>query len=158
MMSVIFVTSQAFGQWKVDGKNLGNEPWRRSVNGFGAVLLLTNKPDAFFEEWSNPNADYQPRITVTASARRLETITAIILFQHCKADPKGDCDTEVDFRVFRPDGSAYAEYKGVELWRGKQSPSADGMQLGLGHLGFKVEADDPLGDYRIEALVRDKRA
>lgn len=156
MALILCGTSQAFGQWQLNGKDIGNESWRRSVNGFGAVLLLTNKPDDFFKEWSNPNADYQPRINVTVSANRLETITAVILFQRCKADLKGDCDTEVDFRVLRPDGSVYAEYKGAKLLRGKQSSSVDGMQLGLEQLGFKIEADDPLGDYRIEAIVRDK--
>lgn len=156
---VFLASSQSFAQWQVGGMEVPDEPWRRSVNGFQAMLVVTNKPDAFFEAWNkSPSPDYKPEILTTSEARRGDTAVAVVFFTKCLADQSGNCNSEVDFKLLRPDGSVYAEYKGAELLKGRSGLPEGALQLGVANLRFRVEFDDPLGDYRIEAVVRDKFA
>jgi hypothetical protein len=71
---------------------------------------------------------------------------------------KGNCDSEVDFKLLKPDGSIYAEHSGVELWKRKPSPPRGNLQLSVANLGFKVELQDPPGKYTLRAVVHDRNA
>jgi hypothetical protein len=159
IMAAVLGIGVAWGQWREEGKEVPDEPWRKSVGGFGAMLLLTDKPDAFFEACNKPpSPDYKPEISSPGDIRRGSKVVAVVVFTNCRGDEKGNCDAEVDFKLLRPDGSVYAEHKGAELWRGKPAPPDPFLQLGLANLGFEVEPDDPVGEYRLEAVVRDKIA
>lgn len=148
----------AHGQWKQGGKDLPDAPWRKSVKDFGAMLLFTDKPDAFFEAWSKPDPQYRPNISSPGQVRRGSTVVAVVVLTNCRSDDKGECNAEVDFKLLRPDGSIYGEHKGAELWQGKPAPHKGNLQLSVGNLAFGVEPDDTLGRYTLQALVRDKVA
>lgn len=156
---VFLVSSHSFAQWQVNGQEAPDQSWRRSAQGFQAMLIVTNKPDSFFEAWNKyPSPDYKPEILTTTEVHRGETVVAVIIFTKCLVDKNGNCNSEVDFKLLRPDGSVYADYKGQELLKGKYGLPEDALQLGVANLGFRVEPDDPLGSYKVEAIVRDKFA
>jgi len=122
------------------------------------MLLLTAKPDEFFEQWNKPSSPtYKPNITTVSDARRGDTVVAVVLFIGCAPAKSGSCDTEVDYRVLNPSGGVYGEQKSAELWK-RAAPPEGSMQAGVGYLGMRIEPQDPLGQYVLEAVVRDKVA
>ncbi|MGH9749069.1 MAG: hypothetical protein ACRD6R_03995 [Candidatus Polarisedimenticolia bacterium] len=133
--------------------------WRKSAGRFGAMILLTDNPEEFLEQWNRPAAPgYKPQLRTTTATRRGGNVAAIIMFRGCKPDANGNCDAEVDFRLLRPDKTLYGEQKQAELWKGKPAPPGDYLQVGLGIFGIRVEPDDPFGTYTFEATVRDRLA
>ena len=143
-------------QWNQNGQPVRDEPWRRSSGPFGAMLVVTDRPDEFLEAWAKPpSPDYRPAFHAVSEARRGETVAAMILFARCAADSDGRCRSDVAWRLLRPDGSTYAEQRGVPLWN-EVAPPAKSLQVAEGVLHFEVELDDPLGKYQIEALVFDR--
>ena len=157
-LAVGFAIGSVWAQWRENGKIIEDTPFRKSAGKFGAMLLLTAKPDEFFEQWNKPpSPSYKPKIETLSEARRGDTVVAVVLFIGCAQDKSGNCDTEVDYRVLKPDGSLYGEQADAELWK-RQPPPEGSIQAGLGYLAFRIEPDDPLGQYTLEALVRDKVA
>jgi hypothetical protein len=130
--------------------------WRKAVGGFEAALVVTDAVDEFVGAWKQP-APERPALRPITSIHRGGNVASIIMFQGCRAGEAGRCDADVDFRLFRPDGSLYGEER-VVLWKGKPAPPEEGLVLGFGAFGLRVEADDPLGTYTIEATVHDRVA
>ena len=156
LASVLLLTAAtAHGQWRENGEVVPDQAWRKSDGDFGAMLLLTDEPAAFLERWSRPAAaGYRPNIKTVTDARRGDVVAAMILFMGCAPDASGKCEASADFRVVRPDGSVYAEHPGAELWH-EAPPGKTALQLGVAHLAFEIERDDPIGVYKIYATVRD---
>jgi hypothetical protein len=152
-------TGPAQSQWRENGKVVPDTAWRKSIGEFGAMLLLTDKPEEFFEAWRRPaSPDYLPVIDGVISTHRGGNIASVIVFRGCKPDAKGNCDTEVDYSLLRPDKSLYGEEKRAELWKGKAAPDPASLQPGVGVFGMRVEPDDPLGTYQFKAIIRDRNA
>jgi len=126
---------------------------RKAINGFGGNLILVENPQGFVQEWLNP-ASGKPDIKTSSIAKRGEPFGAFILFAGCLPDKNGVCNAEVDFTVYKPDGSVYAERKGQELWK-KQAPPAPNTQLSTANLVMRIRGDDPAGEYKVKANVRD---
>ncbi len=142
-------------QWREGGRIVPDTPWQRHDHDFGAMLLLTKKPEAFLDQWDRPSSpSYKPNISDTNEAVRGDLVAVFILFVNCAANPEGTCGAEVDYRVVKPDGSTYAEHKGATVWR-SPPPPANSLQVAQDQLYMKVEPEDPLGAYRVEATVRD---
>src|SRR5262245_15718440 len=105
LMIVGSPSGASHAQWNQNGKPVPDEPWRRSVGTFGAMLLLTADEKQFFEQWDQPaRPGYTPNLKPTQSAVRGEKVTAVVFFVGCKADPGGNCSLRADFKVTRPDG------------------------------------------------------
>ena len=152
---LVFASAIAHAQWRQNGVEIPDEPWHRSDGQFGAMLVVIDNVDEFFEQWSRPTAPgYAPTIKPTHATARGGTVDAVITFSGCTAGDDGNCRCEVDFTVFRPDGSTYAAQTGVPVWRSVPPPDRN-VQVSDGRLRMRVEADDPIGTYRIAALVRD---
>ena len=126
--------------------------WRDTDGSFGAMLLLASYSEAGGS--STPPTRGSAIPTVSRAARG-DVVTALILFHHCTPDRVGNCFLEADFTVFQPDGSPYSAHCGTGLWS-DAAPPADTPQRGAAHLNLEIEATDPLGTYRIQALVRDR--
>lgn len=151
----LLIPALAAAQWHENGRVIGDEPWRRADGEFGAMLLVTDRPGEFIEEWKRPAAPgYQPTIHTVSEASRGDVVAAMILFARCSGDALGNCRSTADFQVIRPDGTLYAEHKGVAVWEGP-APRAAALQLSLAHLAFEIEPEDPVGRYEIRAVVRD---
>lgn len=154
-IAVILITSSAMqAQWKKDGKPVEDTPDRKSVGGFGAQLLVVRNPRAFIDDWQKPE---MPQIDPVTIAQRGELLGAFVLFAGCKPDAQGTCNAEVDYFLYRPDGSLYAEMKGQPLWKEKAPPPAN-TQLSRAILGIRPEKDDTAGAYTIKAKVSDLNA
>jgi hypothetical protein len=156
LVSMLLAVTSVVAQSGPTQRSEPPESWRASAGDFGAIMVFTDDPQKFLEEWSKP-PEAVPQISSVESARRGDTVVAFVFFSGCKAN-KGNCDCEVDFKLLRPDGSVYAEHSGVELWKGKPAPPGGNLQLSVANLGFRVEPQDPLGKYNLKAIVHDRNA
>ena len=141
-------------QWKKGDEKVEDTSERKSVNGFGAHLIIVEDPKGFIEEWSKPQT---PNIKPVTDVKRGKVIGAFVLFAGCKPDSAGVCNSEVDYVVIKPDGSLYAERKGQPLWN-EQAPPAKNIQLSKAILGIRMEPKDPAGEYKVRARVSDLNA
>jgi len=144
----------ATAQWKQGDERTPDTPDRKSVKGFGAHLLIVENPRAFIEEWQKPET---PKIDPVSQVKRGVLLGAFVLFAGCKPDPQGRCNSKVDYTVYKPDGSIYAERKEQPLWD-EEAPLGTNIQLSKAILGIRMEQNDPLGDYKVKAKVADLNA
>jgi hypothetical protein len=151
---LLLSVTPAFGQCKNNGENAGDNPAQKSVKGFGAQLLIVEKPQEFIQEWSKPET---PHINPVSVAKRGEPLGVLVLFAGCKPDSKGVCNAEVDYTIYKPDGSIYGEQKAQELWK-LEAPPVPNIQLGRAILVLRIEKKDPAGEYKAKARVHDLNA
>lgn len=126
------------------------------VRGFGSLVVLICDLEKFKKEWDRPSVD-TPRVTTCTQLKRGERIVAYALFSGCMANPQGNCESLVDFIVYKPDGSVYGERKGAPLWD-LQAPPDRKMYLSRANLAVDIEAKDPLGRYKVKVRVTDTNA
>jgi hypothetical protein len=159
MLCLLLAPGPARAQWREDGKVVPDTPWRKAAGGFGAMLLLTDKPEEFLEAWSRPpSPDYRPVLQSTTTSQRGGQVASVVVFRGCKPDKAGNCNAEVDYRLLRPDKTVYGEMNDIELWRGRPAPDPSRLQVGVGVFALRIEPEDPLGTYTFEATVRDLNA
>ena len=151
---VLFGSGVATAQWRKGDERVADTPDRKSVNGFGANLLIVENPRAFIEEWQKPET---PKIKTVSEVKRGDLLGAFVLFAGCKPDAQGACNSEVDYIVYKPDGSVYAERKAEPVWKEK-APPATIIQLSRAILGIRMEEKDPSGEYIVKAKVSDLNA
>ena len=144
----------ATAQWKKGDEPTPDTADRKSVNGFGANLLIVENPRAFIEEWQKPET---PKINPVSQVKRGVVIGAFVLFAGCKPDPQGLCNSEVDYTVYKPDGTIYAERKEQPLWK-EAPPPGTNIQLSRAILAIRMEQNDPDGNYKVKAKVTDLNA
>lgn len=89
------------------------------------------------------------------SARRGTKLVAFVKVIGCAADASGRCNTETEYRVYRPDGALDGRMDTGEPWREK-APAPGEAVVGAPLLGFRVSPQDPIGRYRIEATLQDR--
>ena len=151
VLLLFFCSGIASAQWKKDNERLPDTPDRKSVGEFGGNLLVVKNPRAFIEEWQKPET---PNITPASTAKRGDLLGAFVLFARCKPDAQGNCNSEVDYAVYKPDGSLYAERKAQPLWK-EAPPPGTNIQLSKAILGIRIEEKDPAGEYVVKATVSD---
>jgi len=140
--------------WMQDSKPTAENPWMKSDRGFGAMLLFTDKPREFLDNWDKPTESVD--IATSETAPRGKPCGAFIMFIGAGADKDGLADVVADLSIIAPNGKIYGEEKGVEIWQKK--PASQGKKLGLGvaQLKFVIEPKDPAGKYQICAKVHDR--
>ena len=144
----------ATAQWKKGNEPTPDTPDRKSVNGFGAQLLIVEDPQAFIKEWQKPET---PNINSVSEVKRGVLLAAVVIFAGCKPDPQGLCNSEVDYTIYKPDGTVYGERKEQPLWK-EAPPPGTNIQLSRALLGIRMEQNDPAGDYKVKARVADLNA
>lgn len=150
----LLLAAPAFSQWQQGNERAPDTPDRKSVKGFAGNLIVVEDPNQFVQDWQKPET---PRITLAKEVKRGVTIGVMILFAGCKADTQGNCNADVDFLIYKPDGSIYTDQKGQPLWHDTAPPSPI-IQLGRAILGMRLEASDPVGEYRIKTKLTDHNA
>lgn len=81
------------------------------------------KPDELFASWEEPNTPERlVQISTVEVAKRGEPIVGVVFFSGCTPNKAGVCETQADFQVFKPDGTAYDAEEKTELWSGKPPP------------------------------------
>ncbi|MCS5689849.1 MAG: hypothetical protein NZ659_13820, partial [Acidimicrobiales bacterium] len=157
IISLCFTLSTpAYGQWFRDGVRTPDQAWSKSRGDFGAMLLLSDAPDEFLDNWSRRTPGVSIRTTRTA--RRGVPLAPFILFVGCTENTQEACNTSFDLQVFKPDGSEFFQTADLELWRGKRGPTLGTLGLGVGYTEIDVAPDDPLGRYLVRAHIRDTNA
>jgi hypothetical protein len=151
---LLFCSGLASAQWKKGDERVADTADRKDVNGFGGYLFIVENPMAFIEEWKKPET---PKLTPATTVKRGVLVGAFVFFAGCKPDAQGVCNAEVDYAVYKPDGSLYAERKAQPLWKEKAPPGTN-IQLSNAILGIRGEENDPLGEYVVKAKVSDLNA
>lgn len=154
VMLLLFCSGVATAQWKKGEERVADTPDRKSVEGFGGNLLVVKNPRDFIEEWQKPET---PNIKLATEVKRGDLLGAFVLFAGCKPDVEGNCNSEVDYAVYKPDGTLYAERKAQPLWK-EQAPPGPIIQLSRAILGIRLEKQDPAGEYVVKAKVSDLNA
>jgi hypothetical protein len=122
-----------------------------------ADLIVTAEGRELFNSWDKPTG--KPfEIVPVKIAPRGKFLSAVILFRGCKADASGNCNVELDIVAYDPAGKVYGEMKAAELWQHRPAPASGHTQLGVTYMGLEIEAHDPAGAYRVEAVARDLNA
>ena len=151
---LFFVPSFAYAeQWFQNGAPAEQKPFQGSVNGFGAMILMTTESIRALENWSKPTKG-----VVIPDAERVskgKPIEALVFFSGCAANDQGNCVAEVDYVITKPDGSIYVEYKNAELWRNKPAIPEGVLGLAIDRVGLIAEPQDPVGIYKVSCVVRD---
>ena len=153
LLSLLLLCPACQAQWKKEGERVENSLSQKAVGGFGAHVVIADRSQAFIQEWMNPPSG-KPQLWSSPEAKRGEPIAAFIMFAGCQPDNRGVCNAEVDFRVYKPDGTLYAERKGLELWK-KVAPPAPNTQLSSANMVIRIQPNDPSGEYKVKASVRD---
>ena len=146
-------TSPALSQEKQTERG-GDAPDRKAVNGFGGHLIVVENPSEFIQEWLKPET---PEIKSATDVKRGDSIGAFVLFAGCKQVARGVCNAEVDYTIYKPDGTVFAERKAQPLWK-EQAPPAPNIQLSKAILAFRLGDGDSTGVYKVKAKVSDLNA
>jgi hypothetical protein len=139
-----------------DGTLLPNAEYRMNTGAFSAWLLLVDDEEEFFRRWEalSPVAN----IETADRIERGQFITAFVIFGGCAKDSVGRCDVAVDFRIKNPDGTDYVFIPNQRAWDNYSGPEPGILVLSRAYLKIRIEPDEFLGEYRVEATLRDVNA
>jgi len=120
-------------------------PSMRQASNLQSDLIVATREDDTLRAWLEGRAG----VTLdTVTELRPDTpALAIARVSGCLADA-GRCRVNVDYTIYKPDGSVYRELKLQPVEEGKTVPS----------LRFTLTASDPPGLYRVVATIRDLNA
>ena len=155
IIMTITLAGAAYSQWRTNGDLDQESPAQKAVGDFGTMLMITDDPDGLFEAWAKPpSPEYGPSISEASTAHRGGVVLAFVIFSGCAENADGNCDADVEYTAYFPDGSVYGQHSGA-LWVGFPDPGKGSLQLSEGNLGLRIEPDDPFGIYRITADIID---
>lgn len=152
----LILVANVQGQWREGAKDVPDTAWSKHKGRFGAMLLLSDKPEEFLKGWAQPTEGVP--IQTTDTVARGVPIVAFVIFTGCEPDDKGQCNASVDFIVLKPDGSEYARFEDKDLWKHKPAVEENALQLAADYIGVVIEPDDPLGQYEVQVTTRDLNA
>ena len=143
--------SQA-GWSDASGKPIPDTESMKSDGDFGVHLIITPDDKQFRQTW---NASKNTSILDSTNSVKLGgKIGAVLVFQGCWPNATSVCDVVSEFSVEGPDGKKTAA-GGGPVWNAQ--PLAPGvLQLGNASVGIGMSEKDPVGDYKLHAVVTDK--
>ena len=117
------------------------------------MILMTTNSKKVLENWSMPS----PGVHILDAERVLKgkPIEALVLFSGCTSNKQGNCVTEIDYQIIKPDGTIYAEYENTELWKTKPAVPVGRLGLAVDRVGLAAGAADPVGLYKVRCTIRD---
>jgi hypothetical protein len=128
--------------------------WAKVDQGFLAMLIFSNNPQKFVDDWNTPGA--VGHLQISESASRGKPCVAFIVFGGCGADQQGLADVVADISMFTPGGKVLGQRKNVEVCQKRPAPSGNEQQLGVGTFGMTLQPNDPAGTYEVHAKVTDR--
>lgn len=153
ILSLLILVTSASAQWQGENKKVTDTPDRKSVNGFGVHLLAVKDPQGFVREWQKPE---MPKIEPAKKIKTGEPLGIIVLFAGCK-EVSGSCNSEVDYTIYKPDGTLLVERLTQPLWK-EEAPPKPNIQLGRAILSIQFKKGQPTGTYKITAKIKDVNA
>jgi hypothetical protein len=147
----------AFGCGLALGQSRGlDTESRKTVNSFGAELVLTKKPEEFVREWVTTPEPHRLSIQTSQSSKEVhvgEHIAALVLFWGCRSGVDG-CKVSVDFELVAPDGSI--RYRVPDrLGATQPRPKTELVYMSQAIVRFQFDPNDSLGQYKVNATVRE---
>src|SRR5271167_2945497 len=107
--------------WLQDGKSVPNSESRKSINGFGACLIITSDAD-WENKWNTPASEI-PKITTVENLKREDKAWILIMFANPLPDVAGSVNVTCDIRISRPNGKV-TEDKGLKAMKAPLKGSA----------------------------------
>lgn len=149
------IAAESPGFWfDADGKAAADTPDRRSVEGFGGWLLVTPDQD-WRAKWSAPRGQ-PPSFTATDSPRRGQKVFVLIFFGNPKLDGNRAAHITCDIRLAGPGGVVSVDAHDVDCFKGTISMDPMSIFVSAPVIEFMGEADDPLGQWVVDVVLRDK--
>lgn len=117
-----------------------------------ALLLVTKNGDEVVKEWTSTPEAHAPSVRATDIAKRGDILTVMLFFSGCGSATE-ECGAKVDYQIYKPDGSIYADMPNNLVWaNGPTKPRV--IYLSPGMVKIRVETDDPLGEYTVIGTFR----
>jgi hypothetical protein len=138
--------------WHQDGGPVANTDSRKSVDGFGAALLVTSDAD-WEKKWNTPSSE-TPHFAQIDRLKLGERAWILIFFANPKPDAGGSVDITCDIKITRPNGKI-TENTGLEALKTQLKGAPTNTFLAKPVIGFVGEDSDPLGDWIVEVAVHD---
>jgi hypothetical protein len=117
-------------------------------DGLSLLVVLINDK-GFLDEWQRPE---MPQVIPIDTYKRGDEVIPIIIFSSDGKDENGNADLTYDIKIMKPDGTTYGDFKQLEVWKNAAAPV---MHLVKQPIDIRLEENDPLGLYRIEATIHD---
>ena len=154
---IFFISIVSFSaiseQWYENGEIAPERSFQGGIGDFGAMVFMTTNSQKMLDNWEVPTDGYY--VTNDEEVEKGQPIEALVVFYGCKANEKGNCVAEVDYRIVKPDGSVYTEIKDTELWKNKPAMPEGQLGLAVDRVGLIAELGDPVGVYTVELVIRD---
>ncbi|MGD8559281.1 MAG: hypothetical protein PVG89_18270 [Gammaproteobacteria bacterium] len=142
-------------KWYRDGRPVSEEDMPRNmglIDGFGAQLALTTD-ESFFERWAMPGG--VPSITPVNRVSKGVLVYAVTFFTNPGME-NGYARLTGSYKVFRPDGSMYAEHDNLPVLPNNFQFIEDYIYLSVAKLGITFEPQDQSGTYKVLSIIRDE--
>lgn len=160
LLLALAVTTTAFAAdeflWKdASGKPVALSPSRKSIDGFGGMLLVTGDSD-WKEKWMKPSST-PPRIGEIDSIKRGQSLNVLIFFSNPMVDKKTlKADIRCNLQVLRPDGKVDINQENQNCFLGDPGPNLNHVFLANQAIGFVAEPKDPKGTWKVRVALEDK--
>jgi hypothetical protein len=123
---------------------------RRRSGDFGVQLMLTSDARQFEQAWKPKDTS---NLRSMSSVRVGSPVAAVLIFHDCSPNAAGVCDVVSEFVVAGPDGKTTPAGR-IPVWSRAPLPGGQ-LQLGQAVMNVRFEKHDPLGDYKVIAIIRD---
>ena len=107
----------------------------------------------FFQKWHRPSKIF--KYASATSLHKGERFVAIVMFANPAAPEGGKANALVDYIVRKPGGEIYGQLRDQVGWK-ELPPKENMLELTVDYLMVRVEPTDPVGEYIVEAVVRDQ--
>lgn len=116
--------------------------WKKDISGFKPMLLLVDKSGKTYPNEKHISGQLE-KLNYLVVEKNNEFL-ALLTLNGCNKGKDGHCSETVDISIFKPDWSIAVGYKNVK-------PNNDKI-----FMSFKIDTDDPKGQYRIFAVIYEK--
>ncbi len=144
----------SLAQWRSpDGAPIPDTEARKTVDGFGASLLVTPDPD-WEAKWNTPS-DVTPQFREAKTVKMGGKLTVLIFYANPKPDAANRISVRCDIRLKRPNGTLSVDLKDAACAEGPLRGDPRNVRLAAPVIGFIGEPGDPLGEWRVEVSLTD---
>jgi hypothetical protein len=134
-----------------DGKAVPNTDNKKTINGFGAQLLITDNLD-FYDDWEEPET---PHISIAKTVTIGETVIPLVIFVNPHKDDDNCINVTCDVTITQPDGTIAQELPNIPCGSGVFEAPQYNLQLSQSELRWSAENNDPPGEWNFTAIVKD---
>jgi hypothetical protein len=139
-------------EWLQNGAPAANSDARKTIDGFGASVIVTADPD-WESKWATPS-EVVPTFSVVQSLKRGEQATILIFFANPAVAAAGTVDVTFDLTITGPDKKV-TENLEIKGFVGKLSGQPANIYLAGNVIHFIGEPADPLGEWVVDVVVHD---